>query len=163
MPEVLRDPQPSDPFEPAEEGPLGILVGIDGSDRSVDALRYAVDLAPKLGMDLRALAVWSYPTLLYGNYAYPESEPGPEQDARLTLERATREVLGDDIPSWYTAATHRGLPAQTLIERSKTSQMLVVGSRGRGGFAGLLLGSVSSACAAHAHCPVLIIHHARAS
>lgn len=163
MPEVLRDPQPSDPFEAAEEEPVGILVGIDGSDRSVDALRYAVDLAPKLGLDLRALAVWSYPTLLYGNYAYPESDPGPEQDAHLILERATREVLGDDIPSWYTAAAHRGLPAQTLIERSKTSQMLVVGSRGRGGFAGLLLGSVSSACATHAHCPVLVFHRNRAS
>jgi len=163
MPEVLRDPQPSDPFEPADEEPLGILVGVDGSERSVDALRYAADMAPKLEMDLRALAVWSYPTLLYGNYAYPESDPGPEQDAHLILERVTREVFGQEVPDWYSAGTHRGLPAQTLIDRSRMSQMLVVGSRGRGGFAGLLLGSVSSACAAHAALPVLVIHHDRIS
>jgi len=150
---------PTDPFDPAEPEPIGILVGVDGSERSVDALRYASDIAPKLGLDLRALAVWSYPALLYGSYAYPEEDPGPERDAHLILEGATREVFGDEVPDWYTAAVRHGLAAPTLIERSKTSQMLVLGSRGRGGFAGLMLGSVSSACTAHAYCPVLVIHH----
>jgi nucleotide-binding universal stress UspA family protein len=54
-----------------------------------------------------------------------------------------------------------GNPAKVLIDRSTGAQMLVVGSRGHGGFAGLLLGSVSSKCAEHAHCPVLIVHGSR--
>ncbi|MHB1172123.1 MAG: universal stress protein [Lacisediminihabitans sp.] len=67
-------------------------------------------------------------------------------------------VFGDDRPSWFQAAVREGSTTQVLIEQSKGAEMLILGSRGHGGFVGLLLGSVSAACAEHAHCPVLIMH-----
>lgn len=67
-------------------------------------------------------------------------------------------VFGPEPPVPVRETVRHGGPAHELIEASRGAQMLIVGSRGHGGFTGLLLGSVSSSCAAHAHCPVLIIH-----
>ncbi|MDQ1560876.1 MAG: hypothetical protein QOE85_217, partial [Actinomycetota bacterium] len=59
---------------------------------------------------------------------------------------------------WFTEVTFEGNADEILIEQSRGAEMLIVGSRGHGGIAGVLLGSVSAKCAEHAHCPVLIIH-----
>ncbi|MEO6530311.1 MAG: universal stress protein, partial [Specibacter sp.] len=64
-------------------------------------------------------------------------------------------------PEGFSGVCVRGTPAKVLMEHSKSAQMLIVGSRGHGGFAGMLLGSVSSACAEHAGCPVLVVHGER--
>ncbi|MDD0857766.1 universal stress protein [Arthrobacter alpinus] len=66
-------------------------------------------------------------------------------------------------PEGFSGVCVRGTPARVLMEHSKSAQMLIVGSRGHGGFAGMLLGSVSSACAEHAGCPVLVVHGERDS
>ncbi|WP_235933792.1 universal stress protein [Agromyces humi] len=134
------------------------MVGVDGSAQSVAALRFAAELGGRLGVAVHALAVWNYPTLLYGNYYYPESDVTPEEDATRVVEGAMQAAFGTVIPDWVTAAIQRGRPADVLIEQSKDAMMLAVGTRGHGGFTGLLLGSVSSACSAHAHCPVLVVH-----
>ena len=73
------------------------------------------------------------------------------------LADVTEAVFGSERPEWFSAVTAQGTPAKVLIDASKDAEMLIVGSRGHGGFVGLLLGSVSSACVAHAHCPVLIV------
>lgn len=134
-----------------------MVVGVDGSDRSRVALRYAVDMAPKLGLSLRALVVWDYPALAWGDWYNPEMVETLEEAAQeLALSEAVR-MFPDGPPEWFTIATRQGSATAELIAASRESELLVVGSRGHGGFAGLLLGSVSAACAAHAHCPVLIV------
>ena len=153
MPETFRDPAPPDP----ESGPPAMIVGVDGSESSVAALRYAAELAPKLGLTLRALAVWNYPSFLYGGY-YPQLDWTPEDDARRIVAKAAEEVFGETPPEWFATRTLQGRPTEVLLAESERAEMLVLGSRGHGGFAGLLLGSVSSACAEHASCPVLVVH-----
>lgn len=157
MPETLRDPNPPDPSPEPEPGPPGVIVGVDGSESSVAALRYAAELAPKLGLRVRALAVWNYPAFIYGGY-YPQMDWTPEDDAERIVARAGEEVFGGEPPEWFATRTRQGRPAEALIDESKHAEMIVVGSRGHGGFAGLLLGSVSAAVAEHAHCPVLVVH-----
>ncbi|WP_448808039.1 universal stress protein [Agromyces bauzanensis] len=157
MPETLRDPTPSEPDHEPESGPPAVIVGVDGSDSSLAALRYAADLAPKLGLRVRALAVWNYPSFLYGGY-YPQMDWTPEDDAQRIVTRSAEEVFGPQPPEWFATRTRQGRPAEVLIDESQHAEMLVVGSRGHGGFTGLLLGSVSAAVAEHAHCPVLVVH-----
>jgi nucleotide-binding universal stress UspA family protein len=132
-----------------------ILVGVDGSPSSIAALRYAARIATAFDAPLEAVTTWSYPA--YAEYALA-ADWSPERDATAILDQAVEEAFGADPPPGLTRTTAPGAPAQTLIDLSEDSAMLVLGSRGRGGFVGLLLGSVSAACAEHAHCPVLIVH-----
>lgn len=129
-----------------------IVVGVDGSESSVAALRYAARMSVALGVALEAVTSWSAPPMYYAG-----GEWYPEQDAQDALDDAVKEAFGATPPARLTRSVIPGSPAHALIEMSKSSGMLVLGSRGRGGFTGLLLGSVSAACARHAHCPVLIV------
>ncbi|HWD62918.1 MAG TPA: universal stress protein [Humibacter sp.] len=132
-----------------------IVVGVDGSDPSLDALRQAAKYAPLLGATIEAVITWSYPVSV-GPYVMGDG-PSFEDLAKDTLEHSLEDAFGDDIPAGLSTAVAFGHPAQVLIEHSEGAELLVLGSRGRGGFAGLLLGSVSSECASHAKCPVLIV------
>lgn len=156
MAEMHRDPDPQADPDP-EPGPPAMIVGVDGSESSIAALRYAAELAPRLGVRMRGLAVWNYPAFLYGGY-YPQLDWTPEDDALRIVTRAAEEVFGEATPEWFATRTRQGRPTEVLIDESARAEMLVLGSRGHGGFAGLLLGSVSAACAEHAHCPVLVVH-----
>lgn len=137
-----------------------ILVGVDGSSSSIDALRSAGKLSEALGHPIEAVTVWDYPTLT-GYYVAAEWEP--ERDAKDILDTAIEEAFPSGVPQGLIRAVRNGSPARVLIEESSRAEMLVVGSRGRGGFVGLLLGSVSATCAEHARCPVLVMHTGRAS
>ncbi|MFF5626170.1 universal stress protein [Microbacterium sp. NPDC012755] len=132
-----------------------IVVGVDGSESSVEALRYAAPLAEVLNAPLEAVITWTYPPFTPADLL---AEWHPEQDAEQILADAVTAAFGEEPPSGLTRTVLQGPPAATLIDVSETSGMLVLGSRGHGGFVGLLLGSVSAACAEHAHCPVLIVH-----
>lgn len=135
----------------------GILVGVDGSDAARSALRYAADLAPKLGLSVHALVVWDYPALAWGDWYAPQMVEHLEADAEQLARNEAAKVFPAGVPDWFSIGTRQGNAAAELVAASRTSAMLVVGGRGHGGFAGLLLGSVSSACAAHSHGPVLIV------
>lgn len=158
MPETIRDPRPHEPEQPLPWPKPGILVGLDGSAPSAVALRKAAEMAPKLGLPLHAVIVWDYPALVSGEYYYPDEYLEPGQGAAEVIASAAEQVFGDAQPEWFTWSLRRGRAARELVELSKRAELLVVGGRGHGGFAGLILGSVSDACAAHAHCPVLIVH-----
>lgn len=132
-----------------------ILVGVDGSAGSVDALKWAAKLAPSLEAVVVAVNVWHFENT-WGAYAPPTWNP--ETDAQQVMEEALAQAFGDKRPEGLRAQCYQGMAAHALIEGSASACMLVVGSRGHGGFAGLLLGSVSSACAEHAKCPVLVVH-----
>ncbi|MEO7007013.1 MAG: universal stress protein [Terrimesophilobacter sp.] len=131
-----------------------IVVGIDGSEASINALRYAVRVATAWGVPLEAICVWAYPPFFATD---PPANWWPEEEAEKTLADVSHTVFGDTAPSWFRATVNRGTPARVLLDASESAEMLVLGSRGHGGFVGLLLGSVSTTCSQHARCPVLIV------
>ncbi|MDR6866904.1 nucleotide-binding universal stress UspA family protein [Microbacterium resistens] len=134
-----------------------ILVGVDGSESSINALRYASTLAEALDASLHVVTTWSFPALV--DYR-ADMGWSPEADAAEILESSIATAFEGSPPPDLSTAVLAGPAAPALIEASRGAEMLVLGSRGRGGFVGLLLGSVSATCASHAHCPVLIIREA---
>jgi nucleotide-binding universal stress UspA family protein len=133
-----------------------IVVGVDGSETGHDALQWAVDEARRRSAVLEAVYAWHQPFVT--GYAYlGEIELGSfEADARQVLDTAVDSV---DVPGGPPIERKLilGGAASVLVEEAKGAALLVVGSRGRGGFTGLLLGSVSQQAAHHASCPVVII------
>jgi nucleotide-binding universal stress UspA family protein len=142
--------------EGAEAGAGRIVVGVDGSRPSRQALRWAAHLAATFGAGLDAVTAWDFPAG-YGWASVP-SDWDPAQDMRTVLDETVTEVFGDQPPAGLRRQVTEGGAAKVLLDASQGAIMLVVGSRGHGGFAGLLLGSVSANVAEHASCPVLVIH-----
>ncbi|HVV36160.1 MAG TPA: universal stress protein [Acidimicrobiales bacterium] len=137
---------------------MRVVVGVDGSKGSRTALEWALNEARLHHADLTAITAWS-PTVGVTGYI---PSPAPFLDPQL-LEDAAHEVVdhaledvdcsGVDVHTKVVA----GGAAHALIAESQDADLVVVGSRGRGGFAGLLLGSVSQQVAEHARCPVVIV------
>lgn len=137
----------------------GIVVGFDGSPMAEDVLTAAFDMAEARGCPLTVLRAFRPSTP-----AWPADSPPPDllnaMTARLALQVELAESvlpLSDKYPT-VTAEVHvaSGDAADLLVEASRTAELVVVGSRGHGGFAGLLLGSVGLHLMHHSHCPVLI-------
>jgi nucleotide-binding universal stress UspA family protein len=136
-----------------------VLVGVDGSRGSRKALTWAAAEAAVHGANLVVLSVQER-TLLppSGNPSVPTSEASEDaEDATKDLVKIIKEELGDDPPVAAQARIKRGRVAEVLIEESAGFDLLVVGTRGRGGFAGLVLGSVSQHVSAYAQCPVTVV------
>jgi nucleotide-binding universal stress UspA family protein len=141
-----------------------VVVGIDGSENAKKAARWAAREAGLRGTKLELVSAWQIPINSYA-YGYgftamsEEMLKGlakrAEDDMAAALEEARTEAA--DIEMETIAA--RGQAANVLLEASKGADLLVVGSRGLGGFRELLLGSVSQQCAQHATCPVVIVRH----
>lgn len=131
-----------------------IVVGVDGSPESVKALSRAADLANVLNTRLEIITTWR-PYVGYAEMG--ATDWSPERDAQEISAEAAGAEFGDVLPDWVTRSLREGNAIHQLIEASTGADMLVVGSRGHGGVVGLLLGSVSSACAEEAHCPVLVV------
>ena len=133
-----------------------IVVGVDESEESKQALRWAGNLASWMGAEIDVVSAWHLPAG-YGWGAVP-LEWSPTIDVEKRIDALVDEVFGSDRPAPVTIVVREALPAALLVEQSKDALMVVVGSRGLGGFRGLLLGSVSAKVAEHAACPVLVIH-----
>jgi len=133
-----------------------IVVGVDGSEGSVEALRQAHRIAAPLGARIEATACWDYPRMADGYELMGIG--GFEERAGEILEETLVKAYGDERPASVESVVRQGNARPILIEASRDADMLIVGRRGHGGFHGLLLGSVSSACVARAHCPVLVVH-----
>jgi len=139
----------------------GIVVGLDGSAHSERTLAWAVAEAAARKAPLTVLAVhevaaghWTGRPVLY-----PGDQPELEK-IRQAAEEMTQKAVdqtGQPGPASVTVRAVSGLPAEELINASRDSDLIVVGSRGGGGFAKLMLGSVSSKVLHHAHCPVVVI------
>jgi nucleotide-binding universal stress UspA family protein len=134
-----------------------ILVGIDGSESSKDALRTGDRIARALDVPLVALMFWQGPPVYEGWQTVDPHRPpaGSEEQLRSTVA----DVFGADVPEHVSAELVHGRAAARLVEESENALMLVLGRRGHGGLRGSALGSVSNACIAHAHCPVLVVRH----
>ncbi len=135
-----------------------IIVGIDGSEASIAALDFATAEAAIRNVRVRAVAAWQIPNWVYAGAMAPgiDVEAFREAATKTAHEELTQVAgaKGDEIQ----LAVREGDPADVLIREAQGAELLVVGSRGRGGFRGLLLGSVSQQCAAYAPCPVVVVH-----
>ena len=138
---------------PAQGGK--VVVGIDGSPESINALRWAGEYAFVANKEVEVVVAWDW---YRGPGVYTPIFDGfdPQAEAETVVEKALIQLRSE----WpYLTATGRaaeGHPSPILVEASKNASMVVLGSRGHGEFTGMLLGSVSEYCATHAHCPVLV-------
>jgi nucleotide-binding universal stress UspA family protein len=141
-----------------QERPI-IVVGVDGSEASKDALAWAAEQARVTSAELLAITAWRPPT----TYGYPVdySDVDFEIEARKKLEQIVGEVLGAEPSVPLVMRVAEGHPAQILVDAAEGAGLLVVGSRGLGAFAGILLGSTSQHCVQHAQTPVVVIRHPR--
>ena len=133
-----------------------IVVGVDGSGPSKAALRWAIHQAKLTGSSVDAVAAWHYPSA-YGLAPSSESPLDFEANAKSALVEALAEVSGQEPDVPIRPLVAEGVAADVLLREAKGADLLVVGSRGHGGFASALLGSVSMYCVLHAHCPVLVL------
>lgn len=140
-----------------------IVVGVDSSEGAKAALRFALGEAKLRQATLRAVHSWQYGYIGgLGVESYVPMVGADLSELRRTAELALEATLHEVVPDADGVVIERrvieGSPTAVLVDASRQADLLVVGSRGRGGFAGLLLGSVSRQCAHHAACPVVIVH-----
>jgi nucleotide-binding universal stress UspA family protein len=138
-----------------------IVVGVDGSDNSVRALRWAAEQAQLTHADLHAVYVWEFPYM----EIVPPSPLGATLPPYADMEEAAKARLEDTLARAQLPRDVRverivldGSPARALLDAAKGADLLVVGARGHGGFIGLLTGSVATQAVNHATIPVVVIH-----
>jgi nucleotide-binding universal stress UspA family protein len=136
--------------------PTRIVVGVDGSTPSKQALRWAARIAAASHARIDAVAAWQFPPSF--GWSVVPNDWSPHADTERNLTETVDEVFGADRPANMRLTAREGNSTAILLDESDGALMLIVGSRGHGGFAGLLLGSVSAAVAEHANCPVLVVH-----
>lgn len=135
-------------------GQQRIVVGIDGSEQSKGALRWAIGQARLTGASVDAVTAWRFPAS-YG-LSVVAADLDVEGEARKMLSETLSDVTGGASEVQVRQLAGEGPPAEVLLNAAKGADLLIVGSRGRGGFRSAVLGSVSLACVLHAPCPVLV-------
>src|ERR1700761_9182199 len=147
-------------------GPPGprIVVGVDGSPSSIGALRWAIRQAELTGADVEAVIAWHYP-IATGGYGFAPTGMATSFDFKENAEKVLAEAISTACGPGGSVPVHprviEGNPAQVLLDASDGADLLVVGSRGHGGFTEALLGSVGQHCVHHARCPVVVIRGQR--
>ena len=153
---VRTDPAAGDTIR--SSGP--VVVGVDGGPLSDAAVAAAFTEAAQRNTDLVAIHVWNDQN--FGHYAgydtlrMPDGDPGEAESAVLAERLAGWQEKFPDVP--VTRASYAYAPAIHLQTWSESAQLVVLGSRGRGGFAGMLFGSTVNSLVQHAHCPVMVVH-----
>lgn len=130
-----------------------VVVGVDGSDCSRAAVRWAEEFARLRGGSLKLVTAWHWPT----SYGTPIAFEGfnPQEDAEKVVEAAAADV---DLPiDRIHVHVAQGAAGDVLVRASEGAAALVVGTRGHGAVTGALLGSTSSFCTHHADCPVVVV------
>ncbi|GAB3243102.1 universal stress protein [Kineosporia babensis] len=133
-----------------------IVVGVDGSTQSAQALRWAAQQAVRSGATLRAVTAWELPTT-YAWASWP-IDWDPARDARRVLTETIAKTFEGHPPVELEEVVREGGAARILIDEARFATTVVVGSRGHGRVAGVLLGSVSTKVSEHATCPVVVVH-----
>ena len=132
-----------------------IVVGVDGSETSRAALAWALDEARRRSALVEVVRAWSVP-------ANESFVPVPVEAFREAEDAAVgamvTELLGEGAAPEVRRSTVYGAPGEVLVDAAEGADMVVVGSRGLGGFTGMLLGSVSQYVLHHASCPVVVVH-----
>src|SRR5512133_2263492 len=146
----------------AQATPRRVVVGVDGSDESVAALRWAADEVKSRGGQLEVVCAWELPfSGLAANYSpEPTGLPDPrevERRATEALDSTVQQVLGNEPALDVRRVVQGGDPAMVLLKQVGEADLLVVGSRGQGGFHPLQIGSVSEKVVRHAPCTVVVV------
>lgn len=139
-----------------------VIVGVDGSSHSRQALEWAFEYGRRYEVPIEAVNVWQIPPASMYAYLSPAGFGGDvditsslQNYAQTALDETVDAVLGRDAP--VTKRVEQGHPAAVLVDAAASARLLVVGSRGHGAFVGMLIGSVSQHCVAHAPCPVTVV------
>jgi nucleotide-binding universal stress UspA family protein len=138
-----------------------IVVGVDNSAGSAEALRWALAHARHTGAAVEAVSAWQMPPMYAYSYGWVPTgidNTGIIKAAEQALNETVAQVRGEeDDPAAVTTRVIEGPAAQVLLAAVKGAELLILGSRGHGTFAGMLLGSVSQHCVQHATCPTVVI------
>ena len=138
-----------------------IVVGVDGSECAKAALASAAEEAALRGAALRIVSAWEIPPAVFGGGLAPTLDQGTldafRQGAQGVIDDAVAEATRLQPSVKCDGAAVEGPPAEVLLDEAEGASLIVVGNRGRGGFASLMLGSVSQQVVHHAPCPVLVI------
>jgi nucleotide-binding universal stress UspA family protein len=141
-----------------DEGDHRIVAGVDGSASSVEALRWAVRQAEQAGSTVEAVIAWQYPAAAIGfGWGAIADETDYSELAAKTVAEAISQAVDPNSHVRVRPVVMHGHPAQVLTDYAADGDLLVLGSRGHGGFAGAVLGSVSQHCTHYATCPVVVI------
>jgi nucleotide-binding universal stress UspA family protein len=134
-----------------------IVVGVDGSSGSQKALDFALAEGALRGAEVRAVCTWDYPPTYNAGFVIPFEglEDGAGAILADAVALATENRSGTTPP--VTSTVRYGHASEALVDEAKDASMLVVGSRGHGGFVGMLIGSISQGCVTHAPCPVVVV------
>jgi len=143
--------------EAVEKNERFIVVGVDGSEPSLKALRWAAQQARLTGATLRVLTTWEVATGTGWVPTFPV-DYDPQAVARQALDEAVTETLGADPDVAVERIVKEGHAAPVLLAAAKDADLLVVGSHGHGAFAGMLIGSVSEHLVRHAPCAIVVVH-----
>ncbi|MDA8295111.1 MAG: universal stress protein [Actinomycetota bacterium] len=130
-----------------------VVVGVDGSSASTAALEWAVRYAELADLRLQAIIAWHFPAS--SGWAVDAGDLATASEAALS--EALKPIVEAHPNVEIQADVDEGPAAQVLLDAARTADLLVVGSRGHGAFAGMLLGSVSMHCVHHARCPVVVV------
>lgn len=130
-----------------------IVVGVDGSRASRDAVEWAAKQAKLTGATLRAVASWRWPN--YITRVPPGADPAA--DTTRTLDDVLDDVLSDHADLEVTRHVVEGPPGPALLTQAVGADLLVVGAKGRAAFPGMLLGSVAEYCVRNGECPVVVV------
>lgn len=149
---------PHEPRMQTHQAP-SVIVGVDGSKDSAKAIEFAFDQAEALHGRVVAVHAWTSPFLTYADGAsmLQFDEDKVREESRLLVAESVAGAAADHPDVNWTTELVSGSAGQALVRRSETADLLVVGTRGRGGFTGLLLGSVSQTALHHTHCPIAIV------
>lgn len=136
-----------------------VVVGVDGSKSSAKAIDFAFDQAEAMHAEVVAVHAWTSPFLTYADGAsmLQFDEEKVREEARLLVAESVAGAAADHPDVHWTTELTMGAAAQALVRRAESANLIVVGSRGRGGFTGLLLGSVGQTVLHHAHCPIAVV------
>jgi nucleotide-binding universal stress UspA family protein len=138
-----------------DEGTRRIVVGVDGSALSLRALDWAAGEAQRTGARLHLVSAWVFPMAL--GYAFTTTVHDVRQASQDAIDRAVARVHELAPGVEVRGETTEQVPGPALVAASRGAELLVVGSRGHGGFEGLLMGSVSQYCTRHATCSVIVV------
>jgi nucleotide-binding universal stress UspA family protein len=146
-------------WQPRPEGPRQVVVGVDGSAESWNAVAFGFEFAEQTDASVTAVLAWHDPKSTGpGDMLYPVHDlDALEEDSALVLSEAVAGQTVDHPDVKVTEKVVHGAPSRVLAEESREADLLVVGSRGRGRVRGFLLGSVSRAVLHHATCPVAVV------
>ena len=137
-----------------------VVVGVDGSPASAKAMTWAAHYAQVSGATVKAVMAWHYPAAAGQapvGVAPASVTAEVEQGERAVLDQTVTQAAADHPGVAIEAELAYGHPSEVLLDQSRAADLLVIGSRGRGGFKGMLLGSVSHQCVTHAACPVTVV------